>query len=508
MLNRTAQLTTLASALALAVPGAASASTAWFDGTDDRVEGSPGEANKIYISVHSASSPAVRLEDDGATLTPGEGCRRNDAGGPAILCRVPPGKLRVATGDGDDLVSHLIIGDLHWGDDDVHVDLGDGDDEFVGTPAREVVSGGGRDTLEPLGGADRLDGGDGDDVLEGAGGADTMLGGPGDDRLDGDGQKDPAADLIDGGAGSDRVTGWSLPSGQQHPPIAVTLDGQPNDGRPGEGDDVRAVEGIVSQVSGTIALGDEPDTVDLWSNLDGGASTITTAGGGDRVITGSNSETIDTGAGDDVIDAGYGNDTIVAGPGRDTVSADQESADCAVFKSCTSPTGNDTVDLRDGEADALTCGAGADTVQADPVDTVAADCENVTRAVTPPPEDKRDDLGGKVDRGPGDQGQSGPVDPAGRLALAGPQRLRRALRAGLRVVVPGTASTKATATVDASTARRLGLGRRSTVVARGAGRGTLKLRFTAKARKRLARAGSVRLTIRAGSLTTRVTLAR
>jgi Ca2+-binding RTX toxin-like protein len=506
MLSRTALLTTLAATCALAVPAAASASTAAIDGADVRVQGAPGENNKIYVSVHSASPPTVRLEDDGATLTPGNGCRRNDVGGSAVLCPAPAGKIRIATADGNDLVSHLIIGSMHWGDDDLHVDLGEGDDEFIGTPAREVVSGGGgNDELEPLGGDDHLDGGDGDDVLEGHGGADTMLGGPGNDRLDGDRQEAPAADLIDGGPGSDHVSGWAQPSGQQHPPIALTLDGQPNDGRPGEGDDVRDVEAVVSQVSGKIALGDAPDTVDLWSNLDGGASTITTAGGGDRVVTGSNSETIDTGAGDDTIDAGYGNDSIVAGPGRDTVSSDQVSPDCSVFKSCTSPTGDDTVDLRDGEADTLTCGAGNDTVQADPFDNVAGDCETVTRAGTVHPPDPKNPNNNN-NNGPGDDRHDGPVGPAGRLALAGSQRLRQALRAGLRVTVPGTASTKVTATVDKSTARRLGLGRKATVVARGAGAGTVKLRFTMKARKRLARVGSVKLTIRAGSLTKSVTL--
>ena len=36
------------------------------------------------------------------------------------------------------------------------------------------------------------------------------------------------------------------------------------------------------------------------------------------------------------------------------------------------------IDARDGEVDNVTCGFGADTVQADAIDVVAKDCENVT----------------------------------------------------------------------------------------------------------------------------------
>lgn len=42
--------------------------------------------------------------------------------------------------------------------------------------------------------------------------------------------------------------------------------------------------------------------------------------------------------------------------------------------------GNDTINARDGVADTIVCGAGTDTVNADPSDSVDADCENVTAA--------------------------------------------------------------------------------------------------------------------------------
>jgi hypothetical protein len=46
--------------------------------------------------------------------------------------------------------------------------------------------------------------------------------------------------------------------------------------------------------------------------------------------------------------------------------------------------GGDTVRVRDGAGDTIACGAGTDSVEADHLDTVAADCENVTRADPPP----------------------------------------------------------------------------------------------------------------------------
>jgi hypothetical protein len=46
---------------------------------------------------------------------------------------------------------------------------------------------------------------------------------------------------------------------------------------------------------------------------------------------------------------------------------------------------NDTVEVRDGEADKVTCGGGTDSVVADPVDDVALDCENVDNGLNQAP---------------------------------------------------------------------------------------------------------------------------
>lgn len=84
---------------------------------------------------------------------------------------------------------------------------------------------------------------------------------------------------------------------------------------------------------------------------------------------------LEGGAGDDILDSLYdGNDTKIGGPGADRfLGAD----------------GSETIDAADGAGtDTITCGFGIDTVTADAGDSVAADCETVTRAggSTPPPE--------------------------------------------------------------------------------------------------------------------------
>jgi len=68
--------------------------------------------------------------------------------------------------------------------------------------------------------------------------------------------------------------------------------------------------------------------------------------------------------GADVLCGFGGRDTIVPRHGRDVAFGDA---------------GDDTFRLRDGEADAVSCGGGHDVVYADTVDAVARDCERVER---------------------------------------------------------------------------------------------------------------------------------
>jgi Ca2+-binding RTX toxin-like protein len=169
--------------------------------------------------------------------------------------------------------------------------------------------------------------------------------------------------------------------------------------------------------------------------------------------------TIDGGAGDDwlnaadeaaVLDGGAGEDKLVGGVGDDVLRGGD---------------GNDTIEARDGEVDSITCGAGADTVDADPQDIVARDCENVVR--------------GAAGSSAGQAGSGSAKGAAGKVALKGRTRLAKALRKGFTVRVSG---------VKAGRRVKLTASRAGKVVARGSATArtttvTVKLRFTAAGRK-------------------------
>jgi Ca2+-binding RTX toxin-like protein len=416
----------------------------------------------------------------------GDGCTHSEVSG--TQCPLGPGGIDVAMGGGNDTVSDLSLSSGALGDGVLRVDLGAGDDKFNGGPgAEKAVGGAGNDELKGGGGDDALDGGDGSDKLNGQAGRDQLLGGNGDDVLDGDEFEAPAADLIDGGAGNDRVEGWSDPLVEaEHPPISVTLDGQANDGRPGEGDDVRSIERITSNTSGTVVLSDADDIVEMWANIDNGASTIRTNGGNDQVTGGSRDETIDGGPGDDRLEGGFGNDTITGGPGRDVINADMSASQCGVFQSCTVPFGNDTVDVRDGEADQVVCGPGTDVVKADAVDTIGPDCETVDRAGAAGP--------GTAPGGPKPGGGgTGAGGRDGGLALAiGTVSRSAALRRGIPVTVTVAGAGRLAATAREGK-RTLASG---SAKAKKAGKVALRLSLGKQGRKALRRHGRHRISVR------------
>jgi Ca2+-binding RTX toxin-like protein len=452
-------------AIAAVLPAAARADIASFDGTTVSVRGTD-HPETLVLSMTSSGEVEINADEAGPGCTP--------TIFESVRCPLAAGGVRVDTLGGNDSVTAL---DLTEGSVPlITADLGAGNDRFQGGAGREVVTAGpGNDTLEGRGGDDSLDGGDGNDALSGDAGSDELHGGAGDDVLDGDRFEVPEADLLDGGPGNDKAEGWNIPDEDTHPPVAVTLDGAANDGRPGEGDDVRDIERFQSQVSGTFVTSDAADTIDVWANLDYGTSTIRSLGGNDTVKGANASEHIDGGAGDDRLEGGYGDDTIAGGPGRDTIIGDKSGSECGLFESCNVPVGNDTIDARDGEPDSVTCGVGTDRVLADAADTVAGDCEQVERTA------------------------SGAGAPAGgkpaRALKVKAVKLRTALKRGLRVTLVGTSGK-----VTAKQGRRL--------VASGRGKGTVTLRFTKAAKRSLAHARSVRLTLSAPGAKAKVTLKR
>ena len=324
-----------------------------------------------------------------------------------------------------------------------------------GTASPTTLDGGaGNDILEGGTGTDTLLGGDGDDTLDGKAGTDRLDGGAGDDLLNGDGNKAPSPDVIDGGAGTDRIESEWQQSTYDAPavPLAVTLGGGADDGRPGEGDDVRNVERVVTTAPSRLVGTDAAEHLEVFQITS--SAELIGAGGNDTLKGADGADKLDGGAGDDDLDAGFGDDVIVGGPGRDTIAGDRRGGDCGPLW-CKYPFGNDTIDARDGEVDSVMCGAGEDTVQADANDVVAPDCEHVTR-------------------GGGAPATPGATQSASLAATVTKAKLAKALAHGLkvRVSVPGAGRVTAKAPRASGSAK-----------AKRAGATTVVLRFTKAARR-------------------------
>ncbi len=421
---------------------------------------------------------------DAVTSYPGDCTAQYDAS--VITCPQPP-SVRVDMGDGDD--HGQVSADVVF---PVTLAGGRGRDWLEGNDNANVLDGGAdADKLTGSGGSDTLRGGDGADELAGGAGSDALDGGAGDDLLRPDGNEDPSGDVVDGGPGRDTVDqDYSSRFSAALSPVSITLAGGADDGRAGEGDDLRGVERIVLRTGGRVVGTDGPDEI-AFSQV-GSDSELIGGAGDDDLQAGDGADRLDGGAGADAIDGGYGDDTITGGPGQDRISADLAGGDCGP-EWCKLPYGNDTINVRDGETDTVTCGAGVDRVLADPQDVVGSDCEQVDRSGVAAGTGK-----------PGTGTGSAPAGAAVRLAAGTPPRLRAALSSGL--VVKLTGLTGRTIKLQAKDGTR--------VVASGSGSvrngaAAVRLRFTSAARKRLrSRRAPLRLTITGGGLTAKLTLKR
>ena len=253
------------------------------------------------------------------------------------------------------------------------------EDVFISNAGRVLTGGPGNDTVLGYGGNDSIDGGDGNDTVDGGVGDDQVRGGAGDDEMWGDHYKEPGADLLDGGPGTDYTEEWGIPSDLTNQPrAAVSLDGVANDGRPGEGDNVVGIERIRPSVVGDYVGADGADDIKIINPGNEGPSSLTGLGGDDILVAYDFDDVVDGGAGNDTVEGGRGNDTVTGGPGRDTIYGDATSSHCSWY-SCKIPFGNDIIQARDGEADNIDCGIGTDTAVVDTVDVVA-NCETVDGA--------------------------------------------------------------------------------------------------------------------------------
>jgi hypothetical protein len=304
-------------------------------------QANPGEANFFTVNWGNVSAGAdfVPKFDDHVDITPGPGCVVDALGGHCDIAGTNPTVI-VHLGDGNDLAES---NNDHAAGHSVQFYGEDGDDD-----------------LQSQGSADLLDGGAGNDRLEpddeDAGTGDVVVGGPGVDSL--------WLDYATGGSG----------------PITATFDGVANDGFAGETDnyaaDLENLEGVSTAPSINFVGTDGPNHVQLR-----GESPDTLIGmGGDDFIDGANgNDVIDGGDGNDTIYGGGNDDRITGGAGLDSLSGEGSGSGFFV-----SVPGNDTIDARDGVREQLNCGPGADTAIVDELDVVPQDpgslCEAVDRA--------------------------------------------------------------------------------------------------------------------------------
>jgi hypothetical protein len=238
-----------------------------------------------------------------------------------------------------------------------------------------------------------------------------------------------------------------------------------------------------------LEAGDGNDVV----NGSYGADVLRGGPGNDELRGISGNDQIDGDAGNDTIHGGAGDDTVVGGAGRDSINGDGDYSNQGLSA------GNDTIQARDGEIDAVACGFGADTVVLDAGDVVdlIGDCEAVDRpAATPAPGPS-----------PSPSPSPSPAPAATPLAvtLAKPKGVALgALANGKAMSLKMTVSDSCAATirlvVAKAEAKRLKLGQGAVTLAqvvKAAPAGTLTASLTIKKayRSKLRRARSVKATL-------------
>ena len=150
-------------------------------------------------------------------------------------------------------------------------------------------------------------------------------------------------------------------------PSSFTLDAVVAD--LGAGDDRYVLAGFYQQ---TVDGGPGDDAIQTGAH---GDDLVHGGPGNDTIDASEGSDSVYGDDGDDQVSGGDGSDTIDGGAGRDIISGDYGDLN---------GDGSDTIAARDGEADQISCGFGADVVTADDLDVTDELCENVdAQAVVP-----------------------------------------------------------------------------------------------------------------------------
>lgn len=398
----------LLTAAALALPGAAHASSVAVQGDTIVITGSDGEQNDVTVkTTYGHDNEYLILDDNGpdyytsGTLNFTGPCTRyvpDYASGDAtegVLCpRAGIAKVIVTTGDqplkatGDRFETITIDVPLA-----ATVDAGAGDDfvygnsqgdTLTGGPGNDMISGeggygaiGGDDVMNGDAGDDQLSGGpgndqlnggegkdigngdDGNDVIRGGGNSDKLDGGDGDDQVYGEAGSDggdywvkggDGSDLVDGGDGDDELVGEDhLANGYDEGDKDVFVGG------PGIDETGYTSRNVPVQVTldGLANDGEMNDagTVVENDNVMGDVERVYGSYGNDILVGGAGNENLIGLPGDDVIHGGGGNDDLEGRSGADLL--DGQDGDDKVYGS----DGNDKIlggegnDMVEGGAD-------------------------------------------------------------------------------------------------------------------------------------------------------------
>ena len=338
----------LLSLLALALPATASAATATLAGGVFTYDAAAGEQNYViaYATNDCAglAAPCLHFSDSYAITPPG-GCARPGFFDSVIVCP-EPNSIVMRLGDYDDTV-------LDWAGPS-QIDGGTGNDNLFGNGADDQLSGGlGNDDIVGGPGNDTIDGGPGNDLLEMQPGGYAVMQAAGPDDTAG-------TDQLHGGGDTDTL-GYVW----RTDPLTITMDGQANDGAPGENDlidnDIEEVDGGLNndRMTGNdgpnVLVGNDGD-----DSVDGGA--------GDDTLDGTmGTDTVLGRTGADTVSGGHGEDVVDGGPGQDNIYGEY-AVGCSNLQPCIG--GADDIRARDGESDLVSCGVGTDHAAIDSIDVI------------------------------------------------------------------------------------------------------------------------------------------
>ena len=401
------------------------------------IDGSANDGSPLDFNASSGASDEIKLDVENLIGGNASDVLKGD-GDANVLVGGPGDDLLQGHGGGDTLAGSDGLDTLDGGEGGDALDGGPGDDFLNGGNGNDAIEGGdGTDTATwadattpvtaiPNGLADDGTQNEGDNLggtvesLIGGLDNDTLVGNGGNGKLEGGG----GDDLLDGGFGSDIIIGGSgndtAGYGDRTAPVNVNLAVPGGDGEVDENDDIAGdVEGIAGgrgadvlagngllnlinggpgddRISG--AEGDDFLAGDLGNDVlngDEGNDTLDGAEGNDTLNGTGGNDTLKGFLGNDVLDGGLGSDSMSGGDGVDTASYASRTADVTVdtlgapddgekgendfvrtdMESVRTGSGDDNIDIADGATGLATCGAGTDSVTADPADVIGTGCE-------------------------------------------------------------------------------------------------------------------------------------